>query len=144
MRSNKLFLLKDRQKSNTFNYLDPTVIVRLHSIISDKDIFTLCNVVDYKVKYESETLLSMKLPKSMLESLQKLNLTKLYSISEKWCNSKEVKLYNWTIDRCHDHLVCLLDIANNPNPITKIYLQIFPDSEVVGEPIIEHKLVANS
>ena len=129
MRLHKLFLLKDRQESNTFHYLDPTVIIRLHSIISGKDIFTLSNLVDYKINYESETLISMKLPNNMLKSLRMLNLDLIYSVSEKWYNSKEVKLYDWDINECQKYLLSLMNITKTPTSNSKIYLQYLPNQK---------------
>ena len=124
----KMFLIDDTYNENTFKQLDPTVIIRLHSILSQKDIFTLSNLVDYSVTYESEKLLSLKLPTEILRELQNLNLNETYFVAEKWCSSKEVKLYNWTMDKCYSELLALLELANHNKSDAKIYIQIAPDT----------------
>ena len=99
------------EKSSLFLNMDPTVMLRLHSILSNKDIFILKGLYDYSVKIETDGTVSMKLPSDMLESLGNLNIHEQVHATKRWMESKEVRLNSWTFCQCKENFLKLLRFA---------------------------------
>ena len=85
----------DKKISISLEHLDPTVVLRLHSIISGKDIFTLKKLYDYQIKRISETDATMVLPQDMILKISAVSSKK--TILNLWYSSIEVCLNKWTL-----------------------------------------------
>ena len=92
-----------------FSKMDPTIILRLHSIISGLDVFQLKEKFDYKIRKSSQKIISMNIPAEMVNELRGLTNIELEPVLSQWRNSKEVKLSQWTKSRAEVYLHSLLN-----------------------------------
>ena len=99
-------------RQTVFTDMDPTVLVRLHSILTNRDVFILNSQNDYSIKIETSGLISMKLPADMIAALKNLNSIKHSQITKKWLDSKEVRLNRWDVTQCREKLNRLTRLAN--------------------------------
>lgn len=85
--------LKSREES--FKDIDPTIVLRLHSVISGIDIFKLKKKYNYEVKRIDAENGVMLLPEIFVTDICKLNANDFPNILKLWHRSIEVKINNW-------------------------------------------------
>ena len=105
------------------NSIDPTIITRLHSLLSGRDIFYLTNKHDYEVTFETPKIVSMKLPKSMITALLDVKVD-IYTLTKYWYASEEVKLANWSYSKTKRYLESLTEFARFYKDGQKIFLDL--------------------
>jgi hypothetical protein len=86
-----------KQKYVKCTNIDPTVIIRLHSILADIDIFYLTQQDIYSIQHHSKLIYSMRLPADFRELVKKIK--DINKIAVEWSNSHEVTLYGWTLEK---------------------------------------------
>ncbi len=91
-----------------FTNMDPTIIMKLHSIISGFDIFQLSQKYDYHVKKDGEKIISMDIPKDMVKRLKGLANIEIDNVLNKWKNSEEVKISAWSKTKTEVYLHSLI------------------------------------
>ena len=92
----------------TFINMDPTIIIRLHSIISGADIFKLSRQYDYNVKEKSKKIISMDIPNDMVKRLRGLTNIEIENVLYTWKESKEVSLSAWSKSQTEVYLHSLI------------------------------------
>lgn len=91
-----------------FTNMDPTIILKLHSIITEIDIFQLSQKYDYHVKKDGQKIISMDIPKDMVKRLKGLANIEIENVLNKWRNSEEVKLSAWSKSKTEVYLHSLI------------------------------------
>lgn len=92
----------------TFTNMDPTIIMRLHSIISGADIFQLSRNYDYHVKENSNKVISMDIPNDMVKRLKGLTNIEIENVLSAWKDSEEVRLSAWSKSQTEVYLHSLI------------------------------------
>ena len=97
-----------------FSNMDPTTILKLHSILSGLDTFELNKTYDYELSEISPSVISMTLPNNLICFLRELQTASKAEVLLEWHQSQEVRLNNWgelqtamnldsLIDACRKH-----------------------------------------
>ena len=104
-----------KPQSKAFKKLDPTVILRLHSILSGLDIFELRKKFEYEIERTSKEYVQMTLPNSLVQLLKKLTKEDSHNILEKWYLSIEVAMNNWDIYEAQQKFKAIKDLCIKAN-----------------------------
>ena len=90
-----------------FSNMDPTVIIKIHSIVSGKDIVELQKSYDYEIKKISDDTVSMLIPDDFINKLKSLSKSRFKNATQEWLNSTEVKMNAYSFDDCEEYLELL-------------------------------------
>jgi len=104
-----------KPQSKAFNKLDPTVILRLHSILSGIDIFELNKKFEYEIERTSKENVQMTLPNNFVQLLKKLTKEDSHHILEKWYLSIEVAMNDWGISEAQGKFKAIKDLCIKAN-----------------------------
>ena len=116
-----------RKSSYIFEDIDPTIIIRLHSILCDKDLFILNNDEDYSITRLKPNLISMKLPIDMQKALIDLDEESIWAVANIWHSSIEVKLCKWPLQKCIDNITAFKKLSAM-HPFKKVIFLEFPET----------------
>ena len=90
---------------------DPTILLRLHSILSKKDIFTLKSRYNYKLKWINDETVSLEIPDDMIKICNSLNNEDFHDLIKNWYLSTEVAINGWGIKKTQKNFVNILNLC---------------------------------
>ena len=85
--------LLDHRKGLALNDLDPTTLIKLESLITGEDTFTI-NSRGYNILASANGLVYVKTSPQLLRALRHLTFKEKNEILNLWIDSKEMALYN--------------------------------------------------
>jgi len=116
-----IILCDDQVSSDLkFSDMDPTTILKLHSILSGLDTFELSKKYDYQLSEESSSVISMTLPNNLVCYLRELQTVNKVSVLLEWHKSQEVRLNNWEELQTSMNLESLMEAARKHKSPFKI------------------------
>lgn len=76
--------------------IDPTIIKRLHAILSGQDIFEISEKSQYKISTVSSGVIKIVLPENLKKLILEIKNSKIDRIAHEWLKSAEVNLSQWS------------------------------------------------
>ncbi|MCM8542572.1 MAG: hypothetical protein NE328_20045 [Lentisphaeraceae bacterium] len=107
-----------------FCNFDPTIILRLHSILSGTDIFHLTERYDYNIFKGKQRVITMVIPEDLKNLLLKINDSSREQILKSWHSSQEVNLCNWTETQTEIYLFALTESCKKSADHVKINMHL--------------------
>lgn len=107
-----------------FTNFDPTIILRLHSILSGVDIFHLTERYDYNVFKSNFRVISMIIPTDMKSLLLNLMPSKKELLLQKWHSSQEVKLCGWSSTQTEINLFSLTEASKKDSDYIQLNMHL--------------------
>jgi len=104
-----IFNSSSEEVNNNYTDMDPTIILRLHSILTGLDIFHLSEEFDYKVSEDSNNVYSLKIPNELVQELAKIDVNNIDDILYQWNKSQEVRLSAWSLPQTATNLCSLIN-----------------------------------
>lgn len=102
--------------------IDPTILLRLHSIMSGQDIFTLAERYNYNGTVLNNKLIYLTLSEDFINLLISINENNFYDISQKLCTSPEALLHDWDIPTAKHFIYRLLNKVTLMDDTFLLYL----------------------
>ena len=123
-----IFNSSSEEVNNNYKDMDPTIILRLHSILTGLDVFHLSEEYDYKVREDSNNVYSLKIPSELVQELAKIDADNIDKILYEWKKSQEVRLSSWTLPQTATNLCSLINQCrtNDRNITIKMHLHEKP------------------
>lgn len=90
-------LISASGKNMILENTDPTIIIRLYSILTGKDIFSLKNEFNYVINRISSNQVEMIISKDFSDELKKVSNHQSQEVIGDWYLSTEVALNGWGI-----------------------------------------------
>lgn len=113
-----LILEKPITTELNFSNFDPTIILRLHSLLSGIDIFHLTEKYDYNIFKGELRVISLIIPSDLKSLINNLQSSDKEKVIQDWHRSQEVKLCAWTSTQTEIYLFSLTEACkNNPESI---------------------------
>ena len=103
---------------------DPTIILRLHSILSKTDIFHLTERYDYHIFKGAQRVITMVLPDDLKDLLRDISESEKEQTLRAWHNSQEVRLCNWTETQTEVYLFALTEPCKKSDEKIKINMHL--------------------
>lgn len=76
--------------------IDPTIIKRLHAILSGQDIFEISERSNYKISTVANGVIKLDLPDDLKNLVLQIKSSKIDQIAHEWLKSAEVNLSQWS------------------------------------------------
>ena len=125
--STTLFCLESDFKEVNLSNIDPTVILKLHSILSGVDVFNLTNDYDYCISNRDQKVIQMAIPNDLKRLIAGIKEQDKSEIVSAWTRSQEVTLCNWTETQTEVYLFTLIEACRKNTGLIK--LNMFVDSK---------------
>jgi hypothetical protein len=104
--------------------LDPTTIIRLHSILSRNDIFKLTAIYDYNAYKHTDLKFTLRLPDVLINLIQNIRVKNINNIAGLWCSSKEIRINDWTLAQTQKVLLKLISFCKTKAQSLYIHLTV--------------------
>ena len=110
--------------SLNINDLDPTGVMRLHSILTGLDIFELTLKYNYNPRPCSDMRYELQIPDKLRLMITDIKENDIKELAGLWNQSREIQLYGWSLKQTEQNIRLLIDFCSHETTSLLIYIEI--------------------
>ena len=111
-------------KSLKINDLDPTGVMRFHSLLTGFDIFELSLRYNYNPKAQSNIKYELQLPDGLKFLIAGIEEKDIKNLTGLWNESREIQLYGWSLKQTETAIRHLIDFCSEAISPLFLYMEL--------------------